>query len=67
MQVGDISTITIKKNPANGNFPKVIEREWLEFLGYSQKEIDGEEISLVFKAEVSDRKKLKFIGFGKPI
>jgi hypothetical protein len=44
-----------------------LEKEWLEYLGYSQKEIDGDEIVVVFKAEISDRRKIPFIGLGRPV
>jgi hypothetical protein len=66
MQIGDVKTITIKRSPS-GSFLKILEKEWLEYLGYSQKEIDGDEIAVVFKAEISDRRKIPFIGLGRPV
>lgn len=66
MQIGDVKTITIKRSPS-GSFLKILEKEWLDYLGYSQKEIEGDEIEVVFKAEVSEKKKIPYLGFGKPI
>lgn len=67
METGDVRTIKIPKN-STGAFMKAIELEWLRYLGFSDKEIDGKEaeIVLVIKADISDRKKLKFIGIGRP-
>lgn len=65
MQNGDIRTIIVKRTEA-GAYMKSIETDWLRYLGFSEKEIDAGEIKLVVKADVSDRKKLKFIGIGRP-
>ena len=65
MHVGDIATVKIKLQ-SNGVYVKAIEKEWLVYLGFSEKEIDSGEVELVFKAELSDHKKFKYIGFGKP-
>ena len=65
MESGDIRTIRIPKNSA-GAFIKTVEYEWLRYMGFSEKELEGDEIVLVVKADVSDRKKIKFIGIGRP-
>jgi len=67
MREGDIQTITIRKNKENGSFLKTFEREWLLYVGFSEKEVDADEITIVVKADRSEHKKLKFIGFGKPV
>jgi len=65
MENGDVQTITIRRN-STGAYVKAIEVDWLRYLGFSDKEIDAGELKLVVKADVSDRKKLKFIGIGRP-
>jgi hypothetical protein len=65
METGDIRTVVVKKTDA-GAFVKAIEYEWLRYMGFSEKEIAADEITLIFKADISDRKKLKFIGIGRP-
>ena len=65
MENGDVRTITIKKTDA-GAFVKAIEYEWLRYMGFSEKEIAADEITVIVKADISDRKKLRFIGIGKP-
>jgi hypothetical protein len=64
MNVGDIATVKLKLQ-SNGVYVKAIEKEWLKYLGFSDEEIEGGEIELVFKAEISDHKKFNYIGFGK--
>lgn len=65
METGDIRTIRVKKMES-GAFMKAIEYEWLRYIGFSEKELAEDEITIVIKADVSDRKKIKFIGIGKP-
>lgn len=66
MRTGDIQTIKLTKNPS-GSFEKIWEKEWLMHMGFTEKELkDKDEIEIVCKADVSDRKKLPFCGFGKP-
>jgi len=67
MREGDIQTIVIKKNKENGSFLKTFERDWLLYAGYTEKEMEQDEITIVLKADVSEHKKLRFLGFGKPI
>jgi hypothetical protein len=51
MNKGDMQTITLKMAP-NGTFPKTIEKEWLRYLGYDEKEIqkNGGEIEMLILA-----------------
>jgi len=65
MEIGDKQTITIKRN-ATGAYVKAIEVDWLRYMGFSDAEINSGELVVVVKADVSDRKKLKFIGIGRP-
>jgi hypothetical protein len=64
MHVGDITTKVAKK--PNSSFMIILEKDWLQYLGFTDKELDGDEIEIVFKAEISDHKKFAYIGFGKP-
>lgn len=65
MHVGD--TITKKVNKSiSGSFLVVLDRDWLQFCGFTEKELANGEIDIVFKAEVSEHKKIPYIGFGKP-
>lgn len=65
METGDKQTITIKRN-STGAYVKSIEVDWLRYMGFTDKEIDSGELVVVVKADISDRKKLKFIGIGRP-
>ena len=67
MQEGDIQTITLKKNKEKGSFLKTFEMDWLVYAGYTEKELEQDEISIVLKADRSEHKKIKFLGFGKPL
>lgn len=67
MREGDVITITIKKNSANGNFYKIFEYDWLKYVGYDDEDLKKDELLLVFKAERSEKKKLPYIGFGRPV
>ena len=51
MNKGDVQTITLKMAP-NKTFPKTIERDWLRYLGYDEKDIlgKGEDIELLLMA-----------------
>lgn len=65
MHVGDVQTITLKKQPGGG-FLKSWEYGWLEYIGYTVKELkELDEVTIVLKAEVSEHKKHKYIGFGR--
>lgn len=63
MHVGDITTKIARK--PNNSFMVILEKDWLEYLGFTEKELEGSEIEIVFKAELSEHKKFKYIGFGK--
>ena len=67
MHEGDTITFALKKNSANGNFQKVFEQDWLRYMGFTEDDLQKDELLLVVKAEVSPTKKLKYLGFGKPI
>lgn len=64
MHVGDVTTKAAKK--PNNSFMIILEKDWLEYIGFTEKELAGNEIEIVFKAEISEHKKFPFIGFGKP-
>jgi hypothetical protein len=66
MREGDIQTIKITKN-SQGAFIKVIEYEWLRYVGFTEKELEQDSLELVMKAEVSEHKKIPYVGMGKPI
>lgn len=63
MEIGDTQTITIKQHTA-GSYLKSLEKDWLEFLGFTKGEIDSGEITLIVKAEIRD-KKIPFVSFAK--
>ena len=65
VNVNDVQTKTVKA-VTSGSYAPVLERDWLEYLGYTEAELKSGEIQLVFKAEISDHKKFRFIGIGKP-
>ena len=65
MKEGDITTIVVKRSPS-GVFLKAIEKEWLQYLGFTDDELATDSVELVFKADVSGNKGIKYIGFGKP-
>ena len=65
MNVNDVQTKTIK-SVTSGSFAPVLERDWLEYLGYTKEELASGEIKVVFKAEISEHKKFHYIGIGKP-
>lgn len=64
MHVGDVTTKAAKK--PNNSFMIILEKDWLEYIGFTEKELSGNEIEIVFKAEISEHKHFPFIGFGKP-
>jgi len=66
MECGDITTITLNKQKGGSSFLLVYKREWLEYNGYTEKELAEDEIQVVAKADISERKKFRFLGFGKP-
>lgn len=43
------------KRVGRGSYLKALETDWLRHLGFSDKELEGGEIDLVFKAGRSDR------------
>jgi len=67
MHEGDTQTISLRKNTPNTSYIKVFEHDWLRYMGFTDKELEQDELLLVVKAEVSPTKKLKYLGFGKPI
>ena len=64
MHVEDVTTKPVKKN--GSSFIVILEKDWLQYIGFTEKELDGNEIEIVFKAEISEHKKFPYIGFGKP-
>lgn len=65
MNVNDITTKKVRSQ-TSGSFSPIFERDWLEYLGYTKDELASGEIEMVFKAEVSDHKKFRYIGVGRP-
>lgn len=65
MQKNDVTTIKLTRSSTRGSYLKAIEEDWLRYLGFSDKEIDSNEIELVFKADYSDKHKHPFIGIGR--
>lgn len=65
VNVNDVQTKTVKAQ-SSGSYSPVLERDWLEFLGYTKEELDSGEIIFVVKAEISEHKKFHYIGIGKP-
>lgn len=63
MYSGDITTKKTYKSGDSCVF--IIEKDWLRYLGFSEKEIEKGDVELVFKAEQSEKHKQPFIGFGK--
>jgi hypothetical protein len=66
MRTGDIITFRAKRN-ASGSFQKILEKDWLLHVGFTEKELEADEIELVAKFEVSEHKHLPFIGIGRPV
>ena len=64
MHVGDIITKTVKKYDTS-SFTLILERDWLEHMGFTEKELAGGEIDVVFKAEVSANRHIPYVGMGR--
>lgn len=68
MDYGNILTVELTKRA--GCFQKAFELDWLEYVGFDRDKLsalpEGATIKLVMKADVSEHKKLKFLGFGQP-
>lgn len=62
MQKGNIETKTIKK-AANNTFLKAFEADWLRYLGFSEAEIRGNEVSV--NVEAGERKGKAILIFEK--
>ncbi len=65
MERNDIQTITLTRKGKSGVYIKAIEVEWLRYLGFTDDEIDSDQIKLVIKADFAERRKVPFIGIGK--
>jgi hypothetical protein len=64
MHVGDIQSFELKKHPS-GSFIRVFTKEELRFLGFSEKDLDKDELPLVMQADFSKKYKQEFLGFAK--
>ena len=65
MERNDIQTITLTRKGKSGVYVKAIEVEWLRYLGFTDDEIESDQIKLVIKADFAERRKVPFIGIGK--
>ena len=64
MHFGDITTKAIKK-PDGGSYLLIVELDWLEYVGFTVKELESGEINIVLKADKSEKHGHNYIGFGK--
>lgn len=66
MHVGDTITKTVRKYDTS-SYTLILERDWLEHMGFTPEEIASGEIDVVFKAEISANKHIPYIGMGRPV
>jgi hypothetical protein len=64
MRVDDVQTKKIIRSGTS--YSKAIEQEWFEFMGYTQKELDADEIEVCFTASRSKKHEQNYIGMFKP-
>ena len=55
MHSGDVITKVIKAE-IGGSFTPVLQREWLKYIGFSDKELSSGLVELVFKADLIGHK-----------